>query len=162
VESLPAPTTRDLLRQYSAILDELLARGVIRSRNAPAGDLAETLVAAAYDGELGPASQRSWDVRTADGRLLQVKCRVIERDCPRGNYSPFRSWGFDACVFLLLDSRTYDVVAAVEVPTDSIRSVAKDTPWVSGSRIVVRAPLLTYPGSIDVSGRLKDTFDALP
>ena len=55
-------STRALLRLYSEILTELLQRGVVRSRNAPAGDLAEWLVARAYGGKLAPPSAKSWDV----------------------------------------------------------------------------------------------------
>ena len=39
-------------------LDELNDRKAVRSRNAPAGDLAETLAALAYDAELAPKSSR--------------------------------------------------------------------------------------------------------
>jgi len=65
-------STRDLLAGYVEILDELLRRKVIRTRNAPAGDLAERVVAAAYGGELAPNLAKSWDVQASDGRLLQV------------------------------------------------------------------------------------------
>ncbi len=59
-------------------------------RNAPAGDLAEHLVAvavavavaaaaaaAAYEGTLAGASEKSWDVLLPSGAKIQVKCRVI-------------------------------------------------------------------------------------
>jgi hypothetical protein len=36
-------------------------------------------------------------------------------------YSPFRSWDFDACVFITFDAYTYDVIQALEVLTDGIR-----------------------------------------
>lgn len=113
-----------LLRLYADILTTLNHRGVLRSRNAPAGDLAEYLVGAAYGGTLAAQSKKSWDVATPDGRLLQVKSRVIE---PGGrtsqNYSPFRSWDFDACVFVHFDAATYEVADAVEVPAEAIRAL---------------------------------------
>lgn len=49
-------TIRRLLWLYAEILTELLHRGVIRSRNAPVGDLAQNLVRIAFDGELAPKS----------------------------------------------------------------------------------------------------------
>ena len=62
------------------MLSELRARGVIRTLNAPSGDLAETLTERAYQSELAPNSEKSWDVRAADGRFLQVKSRVSAAD----------------------------------------------------------------------------------
>lgn len=159
---LPALTTRRLLRLYADILTELLARGVVRSRNAPAGDLAEVLVARAYDGELAPASEKSWDVRAPDGRLLQVKVRLIAAGDRRShNFSPFRSWDFHACVFLLLDAHTYDIASAVEVPVDSVRGMARETEWVRGFRIGTRAALLAAPGATDRTLLLRDALDDL-
>jgi hypothetical protein len=66
-------TVRALLRLSAAIVTELNSRGVVRSRNAPAGDLAESLVAKAYQGKFAEPSVKSWDVQAA-GRKLQVKC----------------------------------------------------------------------------------------
>lgn len=159
---LTALTTRRLLRLYADILTELLARGVVRSRNAPAGDLAEVLVTRAYDGELAPASEKSWDVRTPEGRLLPVKVRLIATGDRRShNSSPLRSWDFDACVFLLLDAHTYDIASAVEVPVDSVRGMARETEWVRGFRIGTRAAPLAAPGAVDRTLLLRDAIDAL-
>ena len=73
-------SSHELLRQYAGMLSELRARGVIRTLNAPSGDLAETLTERAYQGELAPDSEKSWDVRAAGGRFLQVKSRVSAAD----------------------------------------------------------------------------------
>jgi hypothetical protein len=70
-------STRDLLRLYGAILSELVRRQVIRSRNAPAGEYAEYLAMIVYDGILAPRSTKSSDLRAQDGRLVQVKSRVV-------------------------------------------------------------------------------------
>ena len=64
---LRALDSRTLLRQYAETLTILFEQGVVRSRNAPAGDLAETLVAHAYGGRLAPPSQKSWDVKLPEG-----------------------------------------------------------------------------------------------
>jgi hypothetical protein len=56
-------TVRELLRLSARIVTELISRHVLRSRNAPAGDLAEYLVAKTYQGELAKASAKSWDVQ---------------------------------------------------------------------------------------------------
>ena len=155
-------TTRGLLRLYADILTELVRRGVVRSRNAPAGDLGEHLVHRAYGGELGGRSEKSWDVRAADGRLLQVKTRLLAAG-DRGShvYSPFRSFDFDACIFLIFDAHTYDLVQAVEVPAESVRTVAKPVPHVNGHRIGTRMPLHTLPGAVDCTERIRTALNDL-
>ena len=155
-------TTRQLLRLYADLLTELVNREVVRSRNAPLGDLAEYLVHRACGGELAPPSEKAWDVRTADDRLLQVKARLIaEGDRRSHQYSPFRSFGFDGCVFLLLDAHTYDVVQAVEVPVDEVQSLARETTWVRGSRVSTRTPLLGLPGAVDLTAAVTEALREL-
>lgn len=138
-----------LLALYARILTELMARGVVRTRNAPAGDLAEVLVARTYGGELAANSEKSWDVAAPDGRRIQVKCRVIQAKKRSHSYSPFRSFDFDACVFVLLDADTYEVLAAVEVPASSVQSACKPVAWVGGHRMAVGRNLLALAGAVD-------------
>lgn len=153
---LQTTSTRNLLRLYAEILTELLARKVIRSRNAPAGDLAETLVTAAYDGELAPPSAKSWDVRSSDKRRLQVKCRVISSAAKgTAQFSVFRSWDFDACVFVVFDCDAYALVRAVEVPVEVVRSLAHEAKWVAGHRLTLRE----FDGvGIDVTHRIARVY----
>lgn len=154
--------TREILRLYAALLEELIERGVVRTRNAPAGDLAETLVAVAYDGTLAPNSEKSWDVAAADGRRLQVKVRLVGPHTGRSQiFSVFRSWDFDACVFVLLDAASYDIVSAVEVPVDGARAKARESSWVSGYRVRVGEDFTGLLGVVDVTSRLRDALDSL-
>src|ERR1035438_7613447 len=84
-------TVRQLLRWSAQLVTELNRRGVVRSRTPPAGDLAEYLVARAYQGELAAPSVKSWDVQAGD-RKLQVKCQLVDQDDRRSqSFSPFRS-----------------------------------------------------------------------
>lgn len=109
-DGLCAISTRELLALYGGILDELLARDVIRTRNSPVGDYAEYVVARALEGVLAPNSTASWDVNTPSGERVQVKCRVVGPGTSRSaKFSPFRSYAFDSCVFVLLDQGTYNV-----------------------------------------------------
>lgn len=155
-------STRELLAAYVEILDELARRKVIRTRNAPAGDLAERVVATAYCGELAPNSAKSWDVRAADGRLLQVKSRVIGPDARRSQvFSPFRSFDFDACVFVVFDARDYSITNAIELPAESVRGLSHRSEWVAGNRVRVFADLLNAAGAVDVTVALQRSLDAL-
>lgn len=161
-EDLRALDTRTLLRRYAETLTILKERDVVRSRNAPAGDLAETLVKEAYEGHLAPPSQKSWDVELTDGTRLQVKSRVIDSEA-RGTqvYSPFRSWDFDQCVFVLFDANTYEVMRATEVPVAGVQSVARRAEWVAGDRVRVHADLTSLDGARDVTGMLSEAMATL-
>jgi hypothetical protein len=157
-------SSRVLLQTYASILTELVQRGVTRSRNAPVGDIAEFLVRIAYDGELAPPSEKSWDVRGSDGRKIQVKCRLVVPGS-RGTqqYSPFRSWGFDVCVFIKFDAYSYDVVQAWEVPAAGVRALASPVPHVgaTASRVHTKTAFADAIGSLDVTGRLQAVMEHL-
>lgn len=153
-------STRELLRLYGRILTELIGRGVLRSRNAPAGDLAEVLVASALGGTLAAKSEKSWDVLVGE-RRVQVKCRVVDPSERRTQqFSPFRSWGFDSCVFVLLDARTYDVVRALEIDVDDVQASSRRVEWVAASRISV-AQVLSHPAVADITDLLRAAYDQL-
>jgi hypothetical protein len=155
-------STMQLLRLYSSILTELLTRRIIRSRNAPVGDLAEHVVAISYEGILASPSEKSWDVLTGDQRRLQVKSRLIAAT-HRGTsfYSPFRSWDFDACVFVLFDPFSYEVHKAVEVPVPVVKSYAREAAWVKGFRVSTRADLFRMPGAVDVTERVAKALESI-
>lgn len=160
-EPVRAASSRELLGLYGSLLSELVERGVLRSRNAPAGDLAEHLAAVVYGGVLAPPSEKSWDVRDADDRTVQVKCRV-QGEGKAGNFSFLRSFDFDVCVFVRLDGATYDVVSAVEVPAGELEAIASYSAHVNGWRVSARRPLTDLPGAVDLTGRFRDALERLP
>lgn len=99
---------------------------------------------------------------TESGLKIQVKCRVIVgAGRPSETFSPFRSWDFDACVFVLFDSVTYDVIRAVEVSSQVIESLAYDTPWVAGKRMTVAQLGIAGVDGQDVTARIKAALAAI-
>lgn len=151
---LRAMTPRELLSLYSRILTELIARRVVWSRNAPAGDYAELLVAEAFGGVIAKASAKSWDVRVGE-RLLQVKCRVIEPGSTKSQtFSPFRSFGFAACVFVVLNASTYEVTWARQVDQADVEAASSLSAWVAGRRVTVKQ-VLALTTADDVTDALR-------
>ncbi len=140
---LPKLTVAHLLALSRAILAELRKRGVIRSGNAPAGDYAELLVQLATGGELAPASQKSWDVKTSEGERLQVKARVVTDPRNRGErqLSVFRSWEFDAGLIVLFDD-CFRVWRAAKLPSSLLRQHAREVEHVRGFRVMAVDTLL--------------------
>lgn len=157
-------STQQLLAQYAEILRELRDRNIIRTANAPAGDLAETLVARAYAGNLAPNSEKSWDIAAGDGRKLQVKARVIADHAIAKpvQFSVFRSWEFDAAVFVVLSAESYEVLAAIEVPSASVKGRSSESLWVRGNRITVGiSALKQLTGAVDVTEKVKLAYSQL-
>lgn len=151
---LTQQSPRELLALYSQILTELIGRRIIWSRNAPAGDYAELLVAEAFEGRIARGSEKSWDVRVGD-QLLQVKCRVTDTSSKKSQtYSPFRSFEFNSCVFVLLDSVTYEVVSAIEVAREVVEESSSLSAWVAGRRVTVKQVLALKEGR-DVTSMLR-------
>jgi hypothetical protein len=156
MDDLAALSTRQLLILYGSILKELLRRDVVRTRNSPIGDYAEHLVKLAFGGQLEPNSNASWDVTTALGEHIQVKCRVVGSTTHRSaTFSAFRSYAFDFCVFVILNEGTYEVASAVSIPAGSVEGKARFSKHVAGASIRIGTDLLALDGATDITERLR-------
>ena len=142
---------------YRAILSELKHRGVIRTENAPVGDYAEYLVATALGGELAPNAEKSWDVLGEGGEKLQVKARVVSDPAKPGQLqlSPFRSFGFDSAVIVLLSATDYAVSRASKVPRCVVESSAIYRQHVNGKILFARPEIMGHPDATDLTATLR-------
>ena len=97
-------TLRTLLLNYGAILDELIRRGVLRSRNSPVADYSEWLAAGALRLRLEQKSRKGFDAsdpRTAS--RYQIKGRQPTPDNPSRQLGVIRG----------LDERDFDKLVAL-------------------------------------------------
>lgn len=128
----------ELLATYSNVLSELKHRGLVRTNNAPIGDLAEYCAAVVYDGLLAPNSEKSYDLVAADGRKVQVKVRLIRPATrPSAVFSPIRSFDFDVCAFILIDNDAGSVVAAREWSVADVRAHGRHREHTNGTVVRV-------------------------
>jgi hypothetical protein len=141
-------TNAELLALSGGALTELRARGVVRTSNAPAGDLAERLVADAMGGELAPNSQKSWDVLAPPSQpgpwnRVQVKARVVTdpNNAGQRQVSAFRSWNCELVMFVLFDS-TYQVRSAALVPRGVVREHATHVDFTASDRVFAKDAML--------------------
>ena len=157
VPDLSTFSESDLFSLYRAILSELKSRGVIRTENAPVGDYAEYLVATALGGQLAPNSEKSWDVLGNDGEKLQVKARVVSEPAEPGQLqlSPFRSFGFDSAVIVLLSAADYAVSRASKVPRHVVESSAIYREHVNGKVLFARPEIMGHPDALDLTAVLR-------
>jgi hypothetical protein len=146
---LAGMTNAELLRLSGGALAELRLRGIVRTGNAPAGDLAERLVSEATGGELAPNSEKSWDVRLpsttpgVEGARIQVKARIVSdpRNLGQRQVSAFRSWDCEFVMFVLFDP-LFRVRAASLIPVEIVRQYAKPVAWTASERVFATNALL--------------------
>lgn len=132
-DPFPELTVGELLTSYRRILASLRTRGLVRTNNAPIGDLAEYCAAVVYDGLLAPNSEKSYDLVAEDGRRIQVKVRLIRPGTSKAAvFSPIRSFDFDASVFLLVDDEAGDVEVARELTVNEILAHGKHRAHTNG------------------------------
>jgi hypothetical protein len=150
--------TRDLLALWAQTLRELRDREVVRTFNNPIGDIAEALVALHYGGERGSFSQASWDVKTREGELLEVKALRRTGAKTRRNLSPVRSDGYDA-VIVVIFTEDLRVDEALRVPRAVVNELFAWNEHVAGRIVRVTKELLEHPEvrRIDLSDELLDT-----
>ncbi len=129
-------SVRDLIRLHRKTLHELHDLGVVRTRNQPQGEWAELIVAEAYNGKIADnASETAWDVKTKKGQLIQVKARVIQK--PSDTFSPFRHWGFDTFIAVILDTEDLSVVEGYSMTKAKAKKNAHFVRSLNGDRLSV-------------------------
>ena len=152
-------SVRQLLAASVAVIDELLRRGLVRTRNAPLGDLAETIALRSFGGVLAPNSEKSYDLLAEDDRRIQVKARLVDpADRRSQQFSAFRSWDFDIAVFVLLDARTYDIIWARELTSIETQQLGRRVEHTNSSAVLVRQ---VAAAGRDVSMAMAKAFDSL-
>lgn len=149
-------TVGQLLGTYASILEELRKRGLVRTNNAPVGDLAEHAASIVYGGTLAPNSEKSYDLTALDGRLIQVKVRNIRPETsPSAVFSVIRSFGFDACIFVLIDSVNHWVQGAYEWTAAEVREFGVHSAHTNG--ITIRVSQARHHG-IDLTDQVDEVW----
>lgn len=152
LDPLPDLSVGELLDTYRNVLKSLSIRGLVRTNNAPIGDLAEYCAAIVYDGLLAPNSAKSYDLVAADGRRIQAKVRLIRPTTSTSAvFSPIRSFGFDACIFLLVNDDGGHVEVAKELTVDEVREIGKHRELVNGVHVRI-GKLRSTTAGIDRTG----------
>lgn len=160
IHAVPFPletlTVGQLLSLYSGILAELRRRGLVRKNNPPLGDLAEFAAVLAYGGTLAKNSEKSFDVTAADGRRIQVKARHVSAAArPSQTFSEIRSFDFDGCVFILIDTASNIVKSAIEWLPADIPADGRDHAHTKSR--VVRTGQIAAAGT-DVTERMQNAW----
>lgn len=151
---LATATDRELLRLHGAVLDELRARGVVRTANAPLGDYAEHLFAKAFGWTLAGNSERGHDATDAAGLRFQVKARRLRTGTPgERQLSVIRALPdakFEMLAAVLFD-RSFKVFRAALIPHAIVLKRSSFVAHVNGWRLILDDAVLSEPAVRDVT-----------
>jgi hypothetical protein len=154
-EWLRTATVGDLLAGYARILAELRhTRGIVRSNNAPVGDYAEYLSAAALGAELvANFSVKSYDLVSPEWGRVQVKARLVSDPPTAGQLqtSPFRSWDFEHACLVQCRAEDYTVSRAALVPVDVVKEHSRYSKHVGGSIVLMTPALMGHEKAHDIT-----------
>lgn len=151
-------TVRELLQHEAGVVSELRRRDLVRTNNKPLGDIAEQIVWSARGGVLEPNSTKSHDITARDGRRIQVKAMTRKTSGRSGMFSQFRSFDFDAAVFLVFAAETFELVAARELTPAEVKEVARYSPHANSSQPTLRQ--IVNQGS-DVTVEMRSAYEKL-
>ncbi len=115
----------ELLQTHGAVIDELLNRGVVRTRNNPVGDFTEWLVCQRLGLEMQGSSNSGFDAVDEDGVRYQIKGRQDERTSVQ--FSAIRNLherGFDFIVAVAF-KRDFSIRFAVQIPYELVPQIAR-------------------------------------
>jgi hypothetical protein len=148
-------TVRDLLAAYVQVLDELKARGVLRTANNPVGDYAEWLVANTLGLMLVNNSTAAYDAIDSEGIKYQIKGR---RQTPEnmstqlGMFHNLDRGGFDYLIAVLFQA-DFAVRRVVKVPHTVVAQYGRYREHTNAHILHMQGTWLSDPRVQDVTGQ---------
>lgn len=122
-DDLSHQSLRELLAIHVAVLEEIQARGLSRTRGSLVGELAEHIAVTAYGGELVTAGLKSTDLIDGCGRTIQVKARALKPGVNR--IYAFSSFDFEILVAVMFDLDTFEIQWARELTSADASEIAR-------------------------------------
>ena len=150
-------TVNELLRQHTAIIDELKRRKIVRTPNNPIGDYTEWLVAKGLGLELAGNSSTGYDGIDADGVKIQIKGRRItpeNKSRQLGAIRKLKEKDFDQLAAVIFDEK-FEIIDAVLIPHEVIEEYATYRSHVNAHILHLKGPILNDPRIKDIKDTLK-------
>jgi len=121
------------------------------------GEFSEQLVCKYYNAKQLNASQKSADLITEDGKLIQVKSRKIEQ-LMATTLNVIRSWDFNILVIVLF-SKEGNILKAIEIDSIIAKEFAKPNKHQNGYILTTTKELLENRKSKDITKYLQNILD---
>lgn len=155
-----AKSTLDLMRSYTAMVEELKQRSVIRTKNIT-GDYAEHLAAQTLGLELAPSSTPGFDGTDETGIKYQVKARQWTPTNKSRQLSVIRHIdGFDLLVAVVFKP-DWVVDAAAVIPSGIVKQIAKHNEHQNGYILHARDPVMKHDAATDITENMKAVQESM-
>lgn len=142
-----------LLKMHGQIIDELRARNVIRTGNAPLGDYAELLFATAFGWTLSDNSAAGHDAIDERGVRYQIKARRITSSSKSRQLSAIRKLPdktFDMLAAVIFDG-DFQVQRAILLPHADVEARATRVEHTNSWRLMMDDKVWMAAGAVDVT-----------
>lgn len=138
-------------------MSELRSRGVVRTSNGPAADVAEGLVGRALSLTLNASSTAGYDGVDPLGRKIEVKCRRLTRFNASRQLSAVRNLEKAHFDFLagVLFNEDFSVQRAALIPYQVVKDHAVFVKHTNAWKFVLADPIWAVPGVEDLTERLR-------
>lgn len=140
---------KQLLQLQASTIDELKARGVVRTSNNPLGDYTEWLVASALDLDLEKNSKSGYDAMSKDKKPIrfQIKGRRLTSENKSRMLSAIRNYhekDFDQLAVVIFDE-SFNVLEAWLIPHETVGKYAAYRKHANAHVLVLQGKILSDP-----------------
>ncbi len=146
----------DLLSSYSAIVEELRQREVIRTSNNPVADYAEYLCEKALGLTRSDNSTKGIDAIGSDGMRYQIKGRRLTRHNGSRQLGVLRELDDKPFDYLagVLFSEDFKILKACLLPAEQVLTHSEYIARTNSWRFILRDSVWSLPGAVDISAKL--------
>lgn len=144
----------ELLQAHGAVIEELLRRKVVRTRNNPIGDYTEWLVCNRLALEMQRNSKASFDAVDSAGLRYQIKGR--RSDGRRVQFSAVRNLhqrGFDFVIAVAF-AQNYSIRFALKLTHAAVTELSTYRKHVNAHILIIGEEAIGRDGIEDISGEL--------
>lgn len=150
-------SNEELLEEYSKILDTLIHRKVLRTRNNPVADYAEYLVKERMKCKLEPNSKSGYDAVDPKGKKIQIKSRRWNDKRQSRHLGIIRNLNehkFDYLIAIFFDNE-FNVKEAYKMNHNTVVKHAKNNDHQHGHIIILNNKVLKDKNIIDIKNKFQ-------
>lgn len=147
----------ELLKFYTEIIEELINRRVLRTRNNPVADYTEWLVSSKLQFKLENNSKSGYDATDIKGIKYQIKGRRItptNKSKQLGVIRKLESKKFDYLIGLVFD-KDFSLIEGYKIPHQTIKKYAKFSKHQNGHILHLKGEILRDPKTENIINILK-------
>lgn len=140
----------ELLQTHGAVIEELIRRGVAKTRNNPIGDYTEWLVCKRLKLRAQGNSQAAYDAIDREGIRYQIKGRCVPGNAVQ--LSAIRNLdqhGFEFLVALVFNE-DYSIRLAVKISHEAVKNLAKYRRHQNGHILTLNQSTVDHDGVEDI------------